>query len=124
MAGRHIAEHILTPHRIWLINLAQELGIGKDTGAKSNIQLDGFDIDIVQCPQPEWLPENITFHTWNAFEEPEPQFVGQYDLIHVRLFGINVKNPEHGVEVISNLKKLLSTFATSPFPGLVENEGR
>ncbi|RYP57240.1 hypothetical protein DL770_010710 [Monosporascus sp. CRB-9-2] len=60
---------------IWLINLAQELGIGKETGAKSNIQLDGFDIDIVQCPQPEWLPENIKFHTWNVFEEPEAQFV-------------------------------------------------
>ncbi|KAK4208417.1 S-adenosyl-L-methionine-dependent methyltransferase [Rhypophila decipiens] len=92
---------------IWIINLAQELGIGKETGAKSNIQLDGFDIDIVQCPQPEWLPDNIKFHTWNAFEEPEPDMVGQYDLVHVRLFGINVKNPEHGVEVISNLKKLL-----------------
>ncbi|KAM7187813.1 hypothetical protein V8F33_011028 [Rhypophila sp. PSN 637] len=84
-----------------------ELGIGKETGAKSNIQLDGFDIDIVQCPQPEWLPDNIKFHTWNAFEEPESDMVGQYDLVHVRLFGINVKNPEHGVEVISNLKKLL-----------------
>ncbi|RYP73247.1 hypothetical protein DL771_003676 [Monosporascus sp. 5C6A] len=78
---------------IWLIDLAQELGIGKETGAKSNIQLDGFDIDIVQCPQPEWLPENIKFHTWNVFEEPEAQFVGQYDLIYVRLFSINIKNP-------------------------------
>ncbi|KAK1763361.1 hypothetical protein QBC33DRAFT_549991 [Phialemonium atrogriseum] len=92
---------------IWLIDLAQELGLTEKNAPTSNIQLDGFDIDIVQCPQPEWLPGNINFHVWNAFESPESKFVGQYDIVHVRLFGINVRDTEHGIQVISNLKKIL-----------------
>ena len=108
----------LTVNRIWLIDLAQELGLTEKNAPTSNIQLDGFDIDIVQCPQPEWLPGNINFHVWNAFESPESKFVGQYDIVHVRLFGINVRDTEHGIQVISNLKKILSmnSFSSSNEP--------
>lgn len=52
-------------------------------------------------------------HTWNLFEEPPPEFVGYFDVVHVRLITVVVKNNDPR-PVLENLSKLLSRFSSSP----------
>lgn len=52
-------------------------------------------------------------HTWNLFEEPPPEFVGYFDVVHVRLITVVVKNNDPR-PVLENLSKLLSRFPHSP----------
>lgn len=45
-------------------------------------------------------------HTWNLFQEPPPQFVGYFDVVHVRLITVVVKNNDPR-PLLANLTKLL-----------------
>lgn len=49
-------------------------------------------------------------HTWNLFEEPPPEFVGYFDVVHVRLITVVVKNNDPR-PVLENLSKLLSRLS-------------
>jgi hypothetical protein len=98
--------------RIWLVNLAQELGVEYDA---SQLQLDGFDIDLAQCPPQEWMPDCVHFHAWNAFNSPDSRFIGQYDVVHVRLFMINVREGSQSAKLIANLRSLLSSASLPPY---------
>ncbi|KAL9054461.1 MAG: hypothetical protein Q9206_003535, partial [Seirophora lacunosa] len=57
-------------------------------------QLDGFDISLDQIPPAEWLPSNVSFHCYNVNEEPPEDFVGKYDVLHVRNLAIAIKNDD------------------------------
>ena len=48
-------------------------------------QIDGFDIDLQQCPPAEWLPHNVTVRKWDIFSDLAPELEGLYDVVHVRL---------------------------------------
>ncbi|CAG8971543.1 hypothetical protein HYALB_00005439 [Hymenoscyphus albidus] len=72
----------------------------------TTIQLDGFDIDISQCPPSQWLPPNIEFRLWNAFNDVPTSLHGVYDLVHIRLFMINIKNNDPSA-IIQNAYKML-----------------
>ncbi|KAL8767627.1 MAG: hypothetical protein Q9194_005930 [Teloschistes cf. exilis] len=61
---------------IWALDLAQSFSVG---------QVDGFDIDLEQCPPSEWLPPNITVREWDAFSALPPELENQYDVVHIRL---------------------------------------
>lgn len=54
-----------------------------------------------------WLPPNMKFCVWNAFEEIPSEFHGVYDLVHVRLFMINIKDNDPSA-IIQNIHKMLS----------------
>jgi chemotaxis methyl-accepting protein methylase len=73
----------------------------------TTIELDGFDIDISQCPPKQWMPPNVSFAEWNAFENVPEELHGKYDVVHIRLFMINVKDNDASA-VIRNVHKMLS----------------
>ncbi|MCJ1285830.1 hypothetical protein MMC26_005171 [Xylographa opegraphella] len=82
---------------VWLLEVAHYL---------PNVQCDGFDISLAQCPPKKWLPANITFSAWNMFDEPPENMVGIYDVVHLRhvILVIDQGDP---VPAVKNLAKLL-----------------
>ena len=68
--------------------------------------LDGYDISLSQCPPSQWLPPNIHLREWDLFTEPYPDMLGVYDVVHVRLLFVVVRENNPG-EILENLKKLL-----------------
>lgn len=70
-------------------------------------RLDGLDIDLIQCPPKEWLPPNLTFRQWDFFSEPPPELVAAYDVVHIRLVAVTIKNNDPSV-LIKNVTRLLS----------------
>ena len=88
---------VATGTAIWLTDLAQEF---------PKAQLDGFDINLAQAPPKEWLPPNVRLSTWDVFEDVPEYMLGIYDIVHVRLLVLVVRdsNPRN---VIRNLAKML-----------------
>lgn len=85
--------------RIWLLDLARNSS--KDT------KCDGFDISLDQCPPPSWLPANVNTHQWDIFDDPSPEFINAFDVVHVRLITFVVKH-SNPAPIVKNLCKLLS----------------
>lgn len=71
------------------------------------MELHGFDISLDQFGPKHWVPANIKFHTWNIFDEPPSQFVEYFDVVHVRLITVVVKENDPR-PILSSLAKLLS----------------
>ncbi|KAL9631339.1 MAG: hypothetical protein Q9164_005948 [Protoblastenia rupestris] len=82
---------------IWLRQVAQSL---------PHTQLHGFDISLAQCPPTQWLPSQITLREWDLFSEPPEDLLGHYDVIHVRLLLVVVRN-EDSDPVLRQLLRLL-----------------
>ncbi|KAI1204851.1 uncharacterized protein F4807DRAFT_445257 [Annulohypoxylon truncatum] len=89
---------VATGNGIWLHDVSRS----KSTSA----ELHGFDISLDQVGPKAWLPANIRMHIWNIFDEPPPQFIGYFDIVHVRLITVVVKNNDPQ-PVLANLAKLL-----------------
>ncbi|KAI9642303.1 hypothetical protein NHQ30_009105 [Ciborinia camelliae] len=72
---------------IWLLDLAKEL-------ARSNkwAQLDGFDISTTQYPPSALLPPNVKLDTLDIFEPIPEQLRGQYDVIHISLLCLVIRD--------------------------------
>ncbi|KZZ92046.1 hypothetical protein AAL_06256 [Moelleriella libera RCEF 2490] len=98
-ASSHEAEteHFAAPS-IWLQDLARD--------RPSPAEFHGFDISLDQVGPRQWVPANVQYHQWNLFEEPPQAFVGYFDVVHVRLITVVVKNNDPR-PVIANLIKLL-----------------
>ena len=90
----------LTARSIWLTQVAREL-------ESSSLSLDGFDIDISQCPPAEWMPPNVRYRVWNAYEDVPAELHEQYDMVHIRLFMINIKDNDASA-IVRNVQKMLS----------------
>ena len=88
----------LTVTSIWLHDFAQD--------KPASVELHGFDISLDQVVAGNWLPGNIHMHTWNIFDEPPEKFLGYFDVVHVRLITVVVKNDDPR-SVLANLTKLL-----------------
>lgn len=61
---------------LWMLDVAREI---------PTAQVDGTDNDLTKAPHASWLPDNVTMHSWDIFQDPPSNLVGQYDLVHVRL---------------------------------------
>jgi hypothetical protein len=70
-------------------------------------RLDGFDISLAQAPASEWLPANVKLREWDMITDPPAELVGQYDIVHVRLITLVIKD-NNGLPIVRNLRKLLS----------------
>ena len=88
--------------RIWLLDVVRDL--------PPTVQLHGFDISLDQCPPKSWLPTNVQFDTWDVFTDPPEDLVGTFDVVHVRLITLVIKNGDPS-RVITNLCKLLSEYS-------------
>ena len=91
--------------RIWLRELAAAL--------PSTCQLDGFDLSDVMFPRKDALPDNITFHHQNLLEPFPDEYLGEYDVVNVRLMMVALSSDEWE-PAVRNLVTLLST----EFPNL------
>jgi len=68
--------------------------------------LDAFDVTTNLFPHSDWLPSNVKFHRLDVFEPVPSEFVGKYDLVHIRFFSpvLRDQGPEG---VIKNVMQLL-----------------
>lgn len=57
---------------IWLLDLSEQL--------PSSVQLDGFDIDVSQCPPRAWLPSNVAMRKLDIDDEIPEELVGVYGM--------------------------------------------
>ncbi|MCJ1293583.1 hypothetical protein MMC34_005138 [Xylographa carneopallida] len=89
---------VATGSGIWLLDMAASL--------PPTVQCHGFDISIDQCPPAAWLPKNVKIQTWDIFTDPPERFLEYFDVVHVRLITLVIKNNDPR-QVISNLRKLL-----------------
>lgn len=94
-----IAE-IATGTAVWLIDVARE---------QPRAQLHGFDISLEQAPCKERLPANVVLTTWNVFDDIPEGTAGKFDMIHLRLLGLAVKD--------GNTKPILRNVAKMLKPG-------
>ena len=86
---------------IWMVDLAREV--------PSTTTLHGFDIDLGQCPPPKSLPSNVHVSQWDMFTEPPAELVGTFDVVHLRLVTLVIKNNDP-TSIIANVTRLLSKF--------------
>ena len=91
---------------IWLLDLAEKL--------PATTQLDGLDINLAQCPPEAWLPSNVRFRKWDFFSEVPQALLAKYDVVHIRLIAITIKNND-STNVVRNLARLLSRFDFSTY---------
>ncbi|KAK8078439.1 hypothetical protein PG996_004609 [Apiospora saccharicola] len=89
---------VATGNGIWLEDAAR--------GKPKSADFHGFDISLDQVGPKPWLPANIRMHTWNLFEEPPQEFVGYFDVVHVRLITVVVRDNDPR-PVLASLAKLL-----------------
>ncbi|KAL8634645.1 MAG: hypothetical protein Q9228_007766, partial [Teloschistes exilis] len=61
---------------IWALDLAQSFPVER---------VDGFDIDLQQCPPSEWLPSNVIVREWDILSALPSELEAQYDVVHTRL---------------------------------------
>ncbi|KAI1377900.1 S-adenosyl-L-methionine-dependent methyltransferase [Hypoxylon crocopeplum] len=83
---------------IWLVDLARYL--------PPSAHIDGFDIDLTQCPPKDWLPSNVSVHQVDCLAPLPEHLLEQYDIVHIQLFHIAVHNNDPA-PIIQNLLKLL-----------------
>ena len=82
-------------------------------------RIDGFDISAAQYPHREWLPGNVHLYEQDVFQPFAAEFVGVYDVVHVRFFSTLVR-PGNLRGLLENLSSLLSMrFPISYCPSLL-----
>ncbi|THD00355.1 hypothetical protein EYZ11_000248 [Aspergillus tanneri] len=95
--GIRIAD-IGTGTGIWITDISREYPAA---------QIDGFDISFDQCPHPQSLPHNTSLRSVDIYQPLPEDLYGVYDIIHLRLFLVVIRNDDP-VPVLSNLVKMLS----------------
>ena len=95
-SGSRIAD-IATGTAIWLVDLARSL---------PDSQLDGFDISLEQCPPLAWLPASVSVDQWDIFSRVPPALKSQYDVVHIRLALLVVRQNDPR-PILRNILELL-----------------
>ncbi|KAI1383171.1 uncharacterized protein F4822DRAFT_419541 [Hypoxylon trugodes] len=75
---------------IWLTELHSNL-------AKNGIaaQLDGFDINPINFPDPAYLPASVSLKELDILAKPLPaELIGVYDIVHIRAFVSVIPNAD------------------------------
>ncbi|KAJ8059161.1 hypothetical protein OCU04_012135 [Sclerotinia nivalis] len=86
---------------IWLIDLAKEL-----KESNTCVQLGGFDISAAQYPPSTLLPSNVKLDILDIFESITEELIGQYDVIHISLLCLVIRDGDPR-SVLDNLLTLL-----------------
>ncbi|KAJ0424473.1 hypothetical protein BJY00DRAFT_276765 [Aspergillus carlsbadensis] len=88
---------------VWLTEVYAHL-------AKANIpaQLDGFDINSVNFPDPAYLPASVSLRQLDIFTPDLPaELLGVYDVVHIRALTSVIPNEPTLTRVLSIASKLL-----------------
>jgi hypothetical protein len=103
LPAQAIIGDIATGTGIWLLDLASELE------GKGEYVFEGWDISDAQFPHSDSLPKNVKFGTFDCSttEGVPEELAGKYNVIHVGLLALVVKNGDPGVW-IENFMRMLS----------------
>ena len=72
--------------------------------------IHGFDIDLRQCPPPNTFPSNVHLSQWDMLTPPPADLIGKFDVVHLRLLTLVIKNNDP-TAIITNVGKLLSEYS-------------
>ncbi|KAI1640298.1 hypothetical protein F4809DRAFT_637697 [Biscogniauxia mediterranea] len=86
---------------IWLFELLKSPEL-----SRLGLSLHGFDISADLYPHRSWLPHNLEFSVSDLLLDPPPEFLGKFDVVHVRLI-LSVVGSGSPKPVINHIKKLL-----------------
>ncbi|KAK2616151.1 hypothetical protein N8I77_002858 [Diaporthe amygdali] len=89
---------VATGSGIWLSDLSRQL--------PSTTQLHGLDISLAQLPPHALTPPNAIFHQWDFFTPPPPALCGTFDVVHMRLVAVVVKDMQPA-RILANVAQLL-----------------
>ncbi|KAE9378598.1 hypothetical protein N431DRAFT_433727 [Stipitochalara longipes BDJ] len=83
---------------IWPVELSSE---------HPSATIDAFDVTTNLIPRAEWLPPNVHFHHLDVFEPVPAEYIGKYDIVHVRFFApvVGKTGPEPVVKVALEMLK-------------------
>ncbi|PMD14435.1 hypothetical protein NA56DRAFT_651001 [Hyaloscypha hepaticicola] len=95
--GMKIAE-LGTGTGVWILDAARCL--------PSTVELHGYDISNYQYPPRKFWPRNVTMGILDSLTDPPPQLVGQYDVVHLRMWASNLKGNDTS-PLLEHVKKLL-----------------
>lgn len=104
----HPTIHLALPPSPQIADVACGTGIWLRRTARlvPQARLTGYDISLEQCPPAEWLPRNMRLETWDVFDAPREDMRGAFDVVHVRLLFVVVRD-EDPRPVIRSLMRLL-----------------
>ncbi|KAE8450973.1 hypothetical protein EG329_005413 [Mollisiaceae sp. DMI_Dod_QoI] len=95
--GMKIAE-LGTGTGIWLFDAARLL--------PPTVSLHGYDICSDQFPSKSLWPENITLGLLDSLVYPPTALIGQYDVVHLRMWASNLRE-NNTTPLIQHIKRLL-----------------
>lgn len=84
-----------------MVDLARDL--------PSTVTFHGFDINLAQCPVADNLPANVKISQWDMFKPPPEELVGTFDVVHLRLVTLVIKDNDPST-LLENVAKLLSKY--------------
>lgn len=93
---------MLISNSLWLLDLAARL--------PETVTLDGFDISDSQFPPTALLPPNVTLRTMNSLEKVPQDFVGKYDVVHLRFWAL-ILSRDRVSQLFDHIKSLLSMLS-------------
>ncbi|MCJ1333322.1 hypothetical protein MMC10_010016 [Thelotrema lepadinum] len=82
---------------IWMVDVKQKY---------PDLQIDGFDVSISQCPPVEFLPEGCSVHELDMLKAVPEKFEGIYDVVNLRLMMAAIKD-DNPVPLLKNLITML-----------------
>ena len=96
---------LATGNGIWAIELAEALS--KSSFAHP-AEILGLDISSRQFPNKLTWPFNVSFDTWDIFTDIPEQYLGRFDVVHVRfIIPILWQDDERPTKVLQQLQRLL-----------------
>lgn len=77
---------------------------------RGQAQSDGYDISPDQFPDRKRLPDNVSLSNLDALGPIPEELVGRYDVMHISLFVMLVRNEDPG-PVLESLMRMLSEYS-------------
>ena len=91
-----------TGNGVWALDLASRL-----SSSMRKVQITCLDISEEQAPPPMIVPGNVTFGTHDVFDDVPEEYLGKFDLVHVRLMQVILFKPGAGNIVARNLARMI-----------------
>lgn len=88
------------PVSIWAMDLARQL--------PATAELTGLDLDLAQCPDSDFLPQNVKFRQLDIYEDIPMDIAESYDIIHCRYMLLVVRDAKPEI-FLNQALRLLST---------------
>ena len=104
-ASRINLADIATGHCLWALQVADTLG--------SDCQIDASDISLDLCPGPHLLPRRTTLRKWDFFDPVPAEWLGKFDIVHVRLIVAAFRDAKRPEPVLEKLVSMLSKWFIS-----------